>query len=228
MSDARKSLSAVIENAIVPPGFDVKLGDRFDEFGETQRDMQLAVLLGIVLIYIVLASLFESLLSPLLILISVPLALVGSLWVMQATDAELDMATGVGLVLLIGIVANNGIVIVDRINQLRQEGLSVPEAVIAGGEQRLRPVFMTAFTTVLGLLPLAFGDASLFGGEVMFAPVGRVVIGGLIASTLLVLVLVPGGYVLLWKLQGWAAAVLAAVCREGPSSDRRKAARSIT
>ena len=207
MSDARKVIRAALANVVVPPGYAVTMGEKFDRFSETQRDIRVAVGLGIVLIYLVMAALFESLLSPLLIMVSVPFALVGSFWIMLLSGTELDVTTGVGLVLLIGIVANNGIVIVDRINQVRAEGHSVQDAVLLGGAQRLRPVLMTAGTTVLGLLPLAAADASLLGGEVMFAPVGRAVIGGLVTSTVLVLILVPFGYVLLARFQAWIGAV---------------------
>lgn len=213
MSDARRMIRKAMADVVVPPGYTVQLGAKFDRFSETQRDIRVAVGMGVILIYLVMAALFESLLSPLLIMVSVPLALVGSLWIMFLGGMELDVTTGVGLVLLIGIVANNGIVIVDRINQVRAEGRSVEDAVVEGGTQRLRPVLMTAFTTVLGLLPLALADASILGGEVMFAPVGRAVIGGLVASTALVLVLVPVGYVLLARFQDWVAALWDAMRR---------------
>ena len=177
----------------LPPGYSVELGQGMMDLEETKKAFRGALLLSILLIYFLLGGLFESYIHPFTILVSVPLALIGSYWVMYLTGSALDVAALIGLILMVGIVVNNAIVIVDHINRVRHSGRDREEAILQAGRDRVRPVLMTAATTILGLLPLAFGGAGI-GGVVMFAPLGKAVMGGLALATLLTLFVVPVFY----------------------------------
>ncbi|HKK25146.1 MAG TPA: efflux RND transporter permease subunit, partial [Gracilimonas sp.] len=143
------------------------------------------------LVYLVMASQFESLLHPFIILFTIPLALVGAILGLYITGTTISVVVFIGLILLAGIVVNNAIVLIDLINQMRMKGIEKLEAIKEGGKSRLRPILMTTMTTTLGLLPLAIG----FGdGAELRAPMGITVIGGLLFSTLLTLVVIPVMY----------------------------------
>lgn len=190
-------LKGKIEEALaavrLPPGYSIKLGQSMMDLEETKKAFQGALLLSVLLIYFLLGGLFESYIHPFTILVSVPLALIGSYWVMYLTSSALDVAALIGLILMVGIVVNNAIVIVDHMNRIRGSGGDREEAILQAGQDRIRPVLMTAATTILGLLPLAFGGSGI-GGVVMFAPLGKAVMGGLALSTLLTLFVVPVFY----------------------------------
>ncbi len=148
-----------------------------------------------------MAALFEKFLDPLVIMFSVPFATIGILLILLFTGTTLNVNSFIGIILLTGIVVNNAIVLVDYINlKIREDGLSVREAVVLGGRTRLRPILMTSLTTMLAMIPLAIGIGD--GGEVQ-APLARVVIGGLATSTLITLVLIP---VLYSVVKEWQAA----------------------
>jgi len=140
------------------------------------------------IVYMVMASLYESFMAPFIIFLTIPLALVGVIAMLFVTGTSLSIVAFIGVIMLAGIVVNNSIVLVDYINQLRARGYSVREAVVEGGRTRLRPILMTALTTILALTPLALGLGS--GGEA-WSPMARSVIGGLCASTLLTLLVIP-------------------------------------
>ena len=141
-----------------------------------------------------MASQFESLLHPFIILFTIPLALIGAIVALYITNTTISVVVFIGLILLAGIVVNNAIVLIDLINQIRQKGVDKLEAIMEGGKSRLRPILMTTLTTTLGLLPLAIG----FGdGAELRAPMGITVIGGLLVSTLLTLVVIPVVYSIL-------------------------------
>ncbi len=148
--------------------------------------------MALVLVYMLMAAQFERFVDPLIVMLSVPVALVGVVPTLLLTGTTLNIQSLMGLMMLIGIVVNNAIVLVDAINLLRREyRMGAAEAVIEAGRLRLRPILMTTGTTVLGLLPLALG---LGAGAEIQAPLARVVIGGLLASTLVTLVLIPVAY----------------------------------
>ena len=153
--------------------------------------MSFAILLAAFLVYIVMASQFESLLHPLVIMSTIPFALVGVVIALFITSKPISVIVLIGVVMLAGIVVNNAIILVDCINTRRKEGMPRREAIIEGGKIRLRPIMMTTTTTVLGLLPLALG---LGEGAELRMPMGITVVGGLLFSTLLTLVLVPVVY----------------------------------
>ena len=148
----------------------------------------MALLLAVFLVYLVMASQFENLLQPLLILFTVPLAGAGAVLGLWLTGTRVSVIVFIGLIMLAGIVVNNAIVLIDRINQLRAEGMAVPDAIIEAGATRLRPVLMTTLTTVLGLLPMVLGSSD--GAEIC-SPMAITVIWGLSLSTLLTLVFIP-------------------------------------
>ena len=168
--------------------------DRAKAFGS----MALAIGVAIILVYMVMASQFESLLEPFIIIVEVPLALIGVIWTLLLTGTTMGLTSLVGLLMLAGIVVNNGIVFVDYANQLRRkEGISSREAIVVAGRKRLRPILMTAITTILALMPLALGATE---SSVMWAPMARTVAGGLTVATLLTLIVLPCLYV---KLDRW-------------------------
>jgi HAE1 family hydrophobic/amphiphilic exporter-1 len=150
--------------------------------------MQYALALAVFLVYLVMASIFESLLHPFVILFSIPLALVGAILALYITNSTISVVVFIGLIMLAGIVVNNAIVLIDLINQLRADGMARMPAIQEAGRSRLRPIVMTTLTTTFGMMPLALG---LGEGAEIRAPMAITVIGGLIISTLLTLIVVP-------------------------------------
>jgi HAE1 family hydrophobic/amphiphilic exporter-1 len=206
-------LAGRIEGALadlsVPDDVTVELGGQKREMDAAQSSMRFALLLAVFLVYVVMASQFESLLQPLVILLTVPLAAVGVILVLDVLHVSLSVVVFIGLILLAGIVVNNAIVLVDRINQMRARGLALNDAILDAGKTRLRPIFMTAGTTLLGLLPMTGWLASvpLLGqlggagaGAEIRAPMAITVVSGLAVSTLLTLIVVPVVYSLLGRL----------------------------
>ena len=172
-----------------PPGFAIQVAGSFEDMMESFRDLGFAVLIAVVLVFMVMASQFESFRDPFIIIFTIPFALIGVLWALLITGTTLSVVSGVGVLVLVGIVVNNGIVYVDYVNQLRRkQGMPLEEAVKEGGRVRMRPILMTAFTTVFGLLPLAL---QLGEGSEFWSPLGRAVIGGMLVSTFLTLVFIP-------------------------------------
>jgi HAE1 family hydrophobic/amphiphilic exporter-1 len=152
-----------------------------------------------------MASLFESLIHPLAIIISIPFALVGVFWLLWITGTPFNLMAQIGLLILIGVVVRNGIVLIDRVHQLREMGVDRTEALLRAGNDRLRPILMTAATTILGLAPLALGSSALLG--LSYYPLARAVIGGLAASTILTLIILPFVYSLFDDAAAWARRV---------------------
>ncbi len=174
-------------------------GDVVDQ-KESFNSMGLAILVAIILVYMVMAAQFESLLEPFMLIFEIPLALIGVIWMLFLTGTTMGMTALVGILMLIGIVVNNGIVLVDFANSIRRESasdMSASEAIIKAGRARLKPILMTATTTILALSPLAMGGSS---SAALWAPMARTVIGGMLAATPLTLVVLPILYVL---LDGW-------------------------
>jgi HAE1 family hydrophobic/amphiphilic exporter-1 len=182
---AREALRAVD----VPDGFALVLGGEYEEQQKASRQLLLALLLAILLVYMVMAAQFEDLWDPFVVMFSVPMAAVGVFLTMWLTGTTFNIQSYIGMILLIGIVTNNAIVLIDYVNLMRRrDGVPLHEAVVEGGRRRLRPILMTTAATVLGLIPLALGIGE--GAEVQ-ASMARVVIGGMTVSTLITLILVP-------------------------------------
>ncbi len=193
LSSAVRIIRSLIDELNVPAEFQVVIGGTAEDQQESFFYLTIAFFAAILLVYMIMASQFESLLDPFIIMFTVPLSVIGVLWALFITGTTLSVMALVGIVMLVGIVVNNGIVLVDYINQLRQQGKGLYEAVEQGGQVRLRPVLMTALTTILGMVPLALEVGS---GSENWAPLARAVIGGLTTSTLLTLVIVPVMYVI--------------------------------
>ncbi len=189
------AIETTLADLPLPEGFTVSIGGQNEEMVRSFASMQFALLLAVFLVYLVMASQFESLLHPLVIMFTIPLGLVGSALGLLATGTTISVVVLIGLIMLAGIVVNNAIVLVDYINRLRRdEGLEKFAAVLRAGTVRFRPILMTTSTTVLGLLPMALG---LGEGAEIRTPMAITVIGGLLVSTLLTLVLIPVVYTLM-------------------------------
>lgn len=184
----------IIAGTAMPGGVTAMVSGQNEEMQASFRSMQFALVLAVFLVYLVMASQFESLIHPFVILFTIPLALVGAVLALFVTGTTVNVVAFIGVIMLAGIVVNNAIVLVDKINQLRAEGLEKTRAILEGGRARLRPILMTTLTTVLGLLPMAIGVGE--GAEVR-TPMAITVIGGLSVSTLLTLVVIPVVYSLL-------------------------------
>lgn len=202
-------LKGVIADFNMPKGYSIEFGDELMNLDQNMSNFSTALLLAVVLIYVVMGALFESYLLPWSILSSLPLAGLGVVWSLYLTGTPVDTVSMIGVILLAGIIVNNGIVLIDYINQLRSGGLTRYDAILNAGRDRFRPVMMTALTTILGCLPLAFGGA--FGGEVSFNSLGRALIGGLTVGTLLTLFVVPLSYTIFDDLRVWFSAFFASI-----------------
>jgi HAE1 family hydrophobic/amphiphilic exporter-1 len=176
---------------LLPPGYSMELQGRSREFAKTSGYVKLALMLALALVYIVLASQFNSFLQPLIVMTAQPLAVVGGLFALWITGTTLNMISMIGLILLMGLVAKNSILLVDLTNQLREQGRAVEDALREACPVRLRPVLMTSLTVILALLPAALG---LGAGADTNGPMAIAVIGGMVSSTLLTLVVVPAVY----------------------------------
>ncbi|MCB1033348.1 MAG: efflux RND transporter permease subunit, partial [Acidobacteria bacterium] len=195
LASAARDIEALMDELNLPAGFDWRLGGQQREMQSSFASMRLAIALAIFLVYLVMASQFESLLHPFVILFSVPLSVVGVLVVLAAFRVTVSVVVLIGVVMLAGIVVNNAILLVDATNrQRRKKGRPKLEALRRAGRQRLRPILMTTATTVLGLLPMAIG---LGQGSELRAPMALTVIGGLLSSTALTLVVIPVVYAVL-------------------------------
>ena len=178
----------------LPPGYYVEYGGSFERMQETLRDLGFAAALAVLLVYMIMAALFESIVLPLAIMVSVPFAFVGSLWALWVTGTSLSAVSGIGTILLAGIVVNNGIVLVDYANQCRTRGMDAERAILNACVIRLRPILMTNVTTILALVPMAvLGGA----GVEMRRPLAISIMGGLTFGVVLTLILLPAAYLIL-------------------------------
>ncbi|HRT66867.1 MAG TPA: efflux RND transporter permease subunit [Candidatus Hydrogenedentes bacterium] len=195
LMQVQRELRRLMASIELPTGYTIDVGDEFRELNANLANFGTTLSMAVILIYIVMAALFESLLLPLSILMSVPLAFIGVYWGLYITGTSLDTIGLIGCILMVGVVVRNGIVIVDHINLLRSQGMTRHEAVVQAGRDRFRPVMMTALTTILGIMPLAFESRS--GGTVSFISLGRSLVAGLTTGTILTLVIVPLFYTLI-------------------------------
>ena len=175
----------------LPQNYSITVTGEEERRAESMNSLLLALLLSIVLVYMVMASQFESLLHPFTILLTIPLALVGAVLMFLATGITVNIMGIIGMVMLAGIAVNNSIILVDRIGQLKDSGLSLTDAIAEAGQQRIRPILMTSLTTILALVPMALGIGE---GASLSSPMAVAVIGGLVTSTLLSLVVIPCVY----------------------------------
>ena len=200
---AMQMIGGVMNQIAMPPGYEWSFG-RWNRHMQRDQDSGLfALLFALPLVYMLMAALFESFAQPFTIMFSVPFALLGVGVVMKLAGQPWETMTMIGLIILLGVVVNNAIVLIDHINYLRQTGLDRREAIIRGGQHRLRPILITAVTTILGLTPMIapflfpqwFGPVE--GRSATWAPMGLVIVGGLTTSTFLTLLIIPTIYSLI-------------------------------
>ena len=190
IQDAQQKL----EKLVLPEDYRYEFVGENKEMQESFMQLALALVLSVILVYMIIAAQFESLLMPLAVMFSVPFSLIGVILGLLLADKSLNVLSYIGIIMLVGIVVNNSIVLIDYINQLRQKGMERKEAIILGGKTRLRPILMTMFTTVLALFPMALGAGE---GAELRSPMAITIIGGLSSSTFLSLIIVPIFYTFL-------------------------------
>jgi HAE1 family hydrophobic/amphiphilic exporter-1 len=214
---AIRAVEAIMSSTPLPPGYEWSFG-RWNRWQQRDQDSGLFTLLfALPLVYMLMAALFESFTQPFTIMFSVPFALLGVGLVMKLANQPWDSMTVLGLIVLLGVVVNNAIVLIDHINYLRQHGLDRTQAIIRGGQNRMRPILITAVTTILGLMPMVapflfpqwFGPVE--GRAATWAPIGLVIVGGLTTSTFLTLIIIPTVYSLIDDLTRFARRVARAV-----------------
>ena len=191
LGDVANDLSNEFAKLKLPPGFYIDMSGEVAQQKGAFLSMFFALMLAIMLIYMIMASQFKSLLDPFIIMFSVPMGLIGVIWMLFLTNTTLSIESFMGVIMMIGIVVSNGILLVDYTNRLRGEGIELHEAVIRAGRTRLRPILMTSLATILGLIPMAIGIGT---GSETNMPLARAVIGGLLVSTFLTLLLIPTLY----------------------------------
>ncbi|MCB9779540.1 MAG: efflux RND transporter permease subunit [Alphaproteobacteria bacterium] len=222
MTAAWGSVDAALAGMEMPRGYRWDKGQSFDSQEEDNEAILLAVGLSVVFVFLIMGVLFESFLLPVAIITTVPMALFGAYWTLYLTGGSLDPMGGVGVVVLIGVVVNNGIVLIDLVTRLRDDGHDRTHALVEAGRRRLRPILMTALTTIFGLLPMAMGTATFIG--IPYAPMGRVVAGGMVAGTLLTLFFLPYLYSVLDDMRDSAKRQVAWILRpRRPSSPQSPA-----
>jgi HAE1 family hydrophobic/amphiphilic exporter-1 len=194
LGSAVTALRGIVAEVPVPVGTTAFLSGQSEEMQDSFRSMQFVLLLAIFLVYLVMASQFESLMHPFVILLTIPLAITGAIWALWLTGTTVNVVAYIGLIMLAGIVVNQSIVLIDAVNKSRERGLSRHEAIVEAGRLRLRPILITKLTTILGLLPMALGLGE--GAEVR-APMAITVIGGVLLTTFLTLLVIPVVYAVL-------------------------------
>jgi len=205
----RPKVESLMEQFELPPGYNWKFGRGFDQQDETQQMMATNIMLGIACIFLVMAAVFESLLFPFSIILgSIAFSIFGVFLFFAATGTTFSFMASIGIMILIGVVVNNGIVLVDHINNLRQEGVPRNEAIVEAGRDRLRPILMTVATTILGLTPLAVSTTQVGGDGPPYFPMARAIIGGLAFSTIVSLLVVPALYAYFDTLSAWGRKVM--------------------
>ena len=182
-------IDAVMAGFEMPRGYRWDKGSRYVRMEESDESQQFAVLLSITFVFLLMGVLFESFVLPLSVVMAIPFSFFGVYWTLYLTGTPMDVLSGIGIVILIGVVVNNAIVLIDLANRLRAEGMSRVEALLASGQHRFRPILMTTFTTIFGLVPMAAGSAKMIG--MPYAPLGRTMIGGMLGATILTLIIVP-------------------------------------
>ncbi|MET1255332.1 efflux RND transporter permease subunit [Aliikangiella maris] len=195
--EIREATNQLMKDITLPDGYNWGFGRSTEREEKIGRIMMTNMLLAVLMIFIVMAALFESLMLPLVVITSIAYAITGVYWYFLFTDTTFSMMALIGILVLMGVVVNNGIVLVDRINHYRAEGIEKREAILHAANDRIRPILMTVLTTILGLLPLSLGDTQLGGGGPPYFPMARAVIGGLAYSTVTTLICLPIIYLFL-------------------------------
>ncbi len=209
MPEARKEITAAMNAIALPPGYRWSFGEGFDRDDRAGQQMLVNTLIALVLVYVVMCAMFESLIFPAAILVTFVFSIFGVYWLFWLTGTTFSIMAAIGVLILMGVVVNNGIVMIVHINQLRHEGHLRTEALVLGAKERLRPVLMTMATAILGMLPLCVGDAQLGGQGPPYYPMARAIAGGLTFSTIVTLLVLPCIYALLDDSRLWMRRVIA-------------------
>lgn len=196
LGELAQDIDALVAEIGVPNGVNVNLAGDYEDQQETFSDIALLLALIIMLVYVVLASQFESFAKPFIVMMSVPFAISGVVFALLITDTSLDMIGALGVIMLVGIAVKNAIVLLDYINLMRDRGYELNEAIVLSGKSRLRPVLMTGITTFLGMVPMAMSSGE---GSEMWQPLGIVVIGGVVVSLFITLLIIPVLYATMSK-----------------------------
>ena len=205
--EARDRIKERMDLVKLPSGYGWKFGGGFDDDQEAMQKMLFNILLAIAIIYIVLAAQFESLIYPASMICTILFSVIGVYWFFLVTATTFTFMAMIGILILIGVVVNNGIVLIDHVNQLRAAGLSREDALVRAGRERLRPILMTVGTTVLGLAPLCIGTTQIGGDGPPYFPMARAIVGGLLFSTFVSLILLPTIYTWLDIVRHWPQAL---------------------
>jgi HAE1 family hydrophobic/amphiphilic exporter-1 len=225
MDEVKKRVEPVMKDFPLPPGYSWKFGRGFEENDKAMKTMSQNLILAVVLIFLVMASLFESTLYPLSIITSILFAIVGAIWFLTLTGTTVTMMAMIGFMILVGVVVNIGIVLIAHVIDLRASGMPRDQAILQAGRDRLRPIMMTTLTTLLAMLPLAIGDAQVGGGGgdggPAYFPMARAIMGGLAFSAVISLLIVPMFYVWFDDLNTWRRRVFA---RGAPQAEAAPAA----
>jgi len=206
----------VMEGFEMPYGYTWSKGRRFQDLQESNTSQIFAIVLAITFVFLLMGFLFESFVLPLSVIVAIPFSFFGAFWLLYLTSTPIDLMSRIGFIILIGIVVNNAIVLIDLVNRLRKQGYTRFEAIMEAGRKRFRPILMTAFTTIGGLLPMAVGNAQMIG--IPYAPMGRTIIGGLLTSTILSLIAVPWAYVMFDNLRNYFSKITALYLSNGKRS----------
>jgi HAE1 family hydrophobic/amphiphilic exporter-1 len=201
--EARKRVETALKPISMPAGYRWTFGGAFDDDDEAGKQMAFNTLIALLMIYIVMAAIFESLLFPLAILTTIVFSIFGVFWFFWLTGTVFSIMASIGILILMGVVVNNGIVMVEHINQLRHIGIARTQALVQGSRDRLRPILMTMGTTIMGMAPLCLGSTQIGGDGPPYYPMARAIVGGLIFSTVITLLALPTIYSLLddWRLR---------------------------
>jgi HAE1 family hydrophobic/amphiphilic exporter-1 len=208
VGEAKEKIGRVLGHYNFPPGYSWSYGQSFDNEDEAFRTMLVNLLLALALIYFVMASIFESIVYPAAIWTQILFAIVGVYWFFLITGTTMSLMGMIGILILIGVVVNNGIVLIDHVNQLRAQGLERRVAILQAGQDRLRPILMTAGTTVLSLVPLCVVTTQIGGDGPPYFPMARAIVGGLAFSTAVTLLILPTIYILLDDLRAWSRKIV--------------------
>jgi HAE1 family hydrophobic/amphiphilic exporter-1 len=207
METVYAQVDQVMKGFEMPYGYSWSKGHRFRDLEESDQNQKFAIILAITFVFLLMGFLFESFVLPLSVIVSIPFSFFGAFWLLYLTGTPIDMMSQIGFIILIGVVVNNAIVLIDLVNRLRKEGYNRYDAIMEAGHQRFRPILMTAFTTIGGLIPMAVGNTQMIG--IPYAPMGRTIIGGLMTSTILSLIAVPWAYLIFDDLRNYFMKVTA-------------------
>jgi HAE1 family hydrophobic/amphiphilic exporter-1 len=208
LEDARKAMQETMEATRFPAGYQYRFGGAFDESDEAGAQMAFNTLVALLMVYIVMAALFESLLFPTAIMSSILFSALGVFWLFALTGTTFSIMASIGILVLMGVVVNNGIVMIEHINALRRRGLTRTDALVEGSKERLRPILMTMGTTILGMLPLCISSTQIGGGGPPYFPMARAIAGGLAFSTVVSLLFLPTIYAVLDDFREWTASAI--------------------